>query len=281
MTYLRKLAIAAALPAAFAFQPASAALVDVWSYEVDNTFSAFTQRGCTLSAALCAISAVTGSNANPDIGGNTRLEWGNPVDGVNHSALSVTGEVDGNDLVTNGGPSLGAVLTHENFVQTGGGHSLDTTTLTTRIILNPFLPVPNDGVDETLIADFLINFKETSNTKGNCPDGDPFATPCSDIFVISPEDLADLVQVFNYQDFQYTVQIGVNGLGPLTDEQCAAADAAAGCIGFVTEEKDTTSFQAFFTITAKPITIPEPASLALLGLTFVGLGAAGKLRKRA
>lgn len=286
MNSFSKLALAVGLPAAMLAGPAAAGIVNKWSYEVNAGFTTFTQNPCIIGPggvtnAECTASSVTGSN-NDTVDGDsipTRLSWGVPVTASGQSSLSVTTDITGNDLETNNAIFTdGAKLTHNNFRQKFGGHNLATTTLRTQLILVPFDPaIPT--TNENLVAEFDINFRETRNNV-TCPAGDPFpATPCSDIFTVDPASLPALIRHFVFNGFNYTVEFQVDGLGPLQPAQCAAAGAAAGCIGFVTEEDRANNFQGRFRISAEEIPLPEPTSLALLGLSMVGLGVAGRVRK--
>ena len=60
--------------------------------------------------------------------------------------------------------------------------------------------------------------------------------------------------------------------------ECAAIGLSAGCFGFRTAEAAQTSAQFAFAVTTAPISIPEPGSLALVGLAFAGL--AGMRRRK-
>jgi hypothetical protein len=118
---------------------------------------------------------------------------------------------------------------------------------------------------------FFIQFEETLNDDQNCVSG---PVPCPDIFVLTNPD--DLVVPFSgalfgaqFSDTNYFAIIDLPDLQALTPQQCAAALAGPGCVGFITLENQANVFETQFAIRA----IPEPSSLALAGAVLFGLGA--------
>ncbi len=252
---------------------ASAALVTEWGYVVQSGFSAFAPVAPNQNAAPndTTNNGVVGSAPNAGLGGlPTVLSWGQGSGGP--SQLFVTPTVSNPpNLFTNGPAVSGAMLTHANNTITGASQTLTNAQLTSTLLLTPLQPAPGAPIGPLPVV-FDILFEETANFPaggGDCTPGTG-GTPCADIFVL--QDPGALSFDFLLDEFIYTVALTAAGLGPLSDEACAAAGEAAGCVGFITEEGQDNVLQTSFTITARAV--PEPGTLALLGLGLLGLGIA-------
>ncbi len=245
---------------------ASAAKITKWDYELLSGFINIDPEGAIPTG-------VVGSNDNNlPVFGNVpaTLSWGGV--GEVPSRLRVTPSVTpGPMLFTNGAAVPGASLFHDNNVIDGDATTLMSATLVSTLVLTPLMP-PGGPTDPILIS-FNILFEETPNAGPCAPGtGDP---DCADIFVLTnPGALSTVIEVM---DVAYLIEVVPSGLIDLSDEACAAADAAPDCQGFLTEEGQTNIVTTAFTIKK----IPEPGTLALLGLGLLGLGIARRRKATA
>lgn len=285
--------IAGAMVAAGLLTSAQAALVPSWDYEVvtvfngNNTFEA-TGGGTQIQNQREVSWGASGGNVFVANSGRSGITINDAVgDGSQDNTVNPNaGTVDTNDLTTNIG--LGAWITHHN-------NPISAATLLTSQIdssLSLWVP-PKSGTADVgpSTLTFTIFFAETTNGANPCADGTANGqgvniNGCSDIFALNQ------AQAFNQQftfdsgdgvDETYFVSIfpivgqGLGSFSLLSPQACAAAGADANCIGFQTIEAQNTTIRFGFAITAEPISIPEPGSLALVGLS---LGLFGLLRRR-
>lgn len=270
---LSSIAVAAAMISATAVQ--AGPVVTQWGYNVASNW-------VTTSTVF---GGGNGTQVNtPDViswGGTSAYTNINPGPSIARSAIAIeagtigapsTGLVNTNGaaLPPGGSPiGLGSLVAHYNNTLNSTFSTLKKTRLNSTLTLNPNLPTPG-GTLPAFSVGFGIDFIETPNSAGGCFTGS--ISTCDDIFIL---DLPSLSQSFAFDGNIYTVnQFTTSGsLGPLSNAACAAAGVAAGCIGFVTEEGKRNEAQFGFNITVRPQVIPEPGSIALLGLGLLGVAA--------
>jgi len=269
------------LLAAFAAGSANAEIVTQWQVTVDSTFdpnSIVDSNGQTPGDVVLS-------------NGDRLLEWGDTL----QSSLEITNSPVDTIVDTSISPDLlpavgNVYVTHTNEPITGT--TLDQVSLVNQITLQSL--VPPGGTQDPVTLTFMIDFQETVNSDDPCADGFPNGeganiNGCGDIFVISADalnysftyDTGDGIQ----QEYFISFVELTGGLTALSSEACLAATGSSDpCLGFVTPESATTSFQFGAIISTEPVAIdpiPAPGVLSLMGLGLVTLATLRRRRRPA
>lgn len=241
----------------------STPLITQWDYIATSVFQ--TSAGSTTFTSGGGCQYVTGSE----------ISWGagspgcTTGPGSGRSGIGISNSPLAGVINTNGAAEPANTYTHNNNVVSGSDATLTKATLVSTLQLRE---TGSGDPYQTFSATYTILFDETPNVTP-CLVASPI--PCNDIWVLQ----GSVNNSFMFDGNTYFASYyAAPALVPLPAAACNAVTGAPLCVGFTTVEGMDNQVAFALQITAQPISIPEPSSLALLGLGLLAL--AGLRRRR-